>query len=89
MSVIFEANIKVNRVGNWYIEIKDTVDGRVEICNNLEEFSTKIEEMGTDYGGQIDEVKWNVDENVRPDQLDEVRLGMAKYQEEFANDSND
>lgn len=89
MSVVFEANIKVNRIGNWYIELKDTVDGRFEICNDLEEFSKKIEELGSDYGGNIDEVKWVVDEDVRPDQLDEVRLGMAKYQEEFADDSND
>lgn len=83
MKVIFISNIKVNRVGNWYIELKDTVDGRIEICNDLEEFSKKIEELGGDYGGAIDEVKWVVDEDVRPDQLDEVRMGMAKFQEEM------
>lgn len=88
MKVIFISNIKVNRVGNWYIELKDTVDGRIEICNDLEEFSKKIEELGSDYGGAIDEVKWVVDEDVRPEQLDEVRLGMAKYQEEFETKDN-
>ena len=87
--VIFESNIKVNKAGDWYIELKDLVDGRVEICDTLEKFEMKIEELGADYGGQIDEVKWSVDENVRPDQLDEIRLGMAKYQEEHMNDSDD
>ncbi len=91
MSVIFEAKIKNNGIGphDWFIELIDTVDNRVEICNDLEEFSTKIEEMGSDYGGKIDEVKWFQDENITDEQYSEINAGMRKYQEELLNDSND
>ncbi|PLY04484.1 MAG: hypothetical protein C0625_16245 [Arcobacter sp.] len=91
MSVIFEAKIK-NRgesPHDWFIELTDTVDNRMEICNDLEEFSKKIEELGAEYGGQIDEVKWSQDENITVEQLSEINAGMRKYQEELNNDSND
>ena len=83
MSVIFESKIKLNPEANgWQIEIKDTVDGRTVVCNDLEEFQKSVEEMGADYGGNVDEVKWSVAENVPPYFVDEVRMAMAKYQEE-------
>lgn len=85
MSIIFEARIKNTGTGphDWFIELKDTVDGRIESCNNLEEFSKKIEEMGEDYGGRIDEVKWFQDDNVTDEQYSEINAGMRKYQEEL------
>lgn len=91
MSVIFEARIKNKAEGphDWYIELKDTVSGRVEICDDLDGFSKKIEEMGSDYGGRIDEVKWFQDENITDEQYSEINAGMRKYQEELLNDSND
>lgn len=83
MSVVFESKIKLNPATNgWQIELKDTIDGRVMVCENLEEYQKSIEEMGADYGGNVDEVKWSVAENVPPYFVDEVRLAMAKYQEE-------
>ena len=91
MSVIFEARIK-NRgesPTDWFIELKDTVDGRTENCDDLEEFAKKIEELGADYGGQIDEVKWSQDDNITEEQYSEVNAKMRKYQEELLNDSND
>ncbi|AXH10602.1 hypothetical protein CP960_06870 [Malaciobacter halophilus] len=89
MKVIFEATIKENGIGGWFIQLKDTVDGRVENCNDLEEFSITIEKLGSDYGGHIDEVKWSVDENVSPNHLTEVKAKMAKYHKELFDDSND
>jgi hypothetical protein len=90
MSVIFEARIKnrSDEPNDWFIELTDTVDNRVEICTDLEDFSKKIEEMGTDYGGRIDEVRWFQDENITDEQYSEVNAKMRKYQEEFSNDSN-
>jgi len=83
MSVIFESKIKLNPAADgWQIELKDTMDDRVVICNDLEEFQKSIEEMGNDYGGNVDEVNWSVAENVPPYFVDEVRMAMAKYQEE-------
>lgn len=83
MSVIFESVIKCNNLGFAYIELKDTTDGRIEICNDLEEFSKKIEELGSDYGGRIDEVKWSADKDVPQSEIDKIKLAMQKYQEEI------
>lgn len=83
MSVIFESVIKCNDLGFAYIELKDTVTHRIEICNDLEDFSKKIEELGSDYGGRIDEVKWSADDNVPQSEIDKIKLAMLKYQEEI------
>jgi hypothetical protein len=85
MSVVFEARIK-NRgesPHDWYIELTDTVSNKKEVCNNLEEFSKKIEEFGIVYNGKIDEVKWSKDENVTQDQYSDINAGMRKYQEDL------
>ena len=83
MAVIFESLIKINEEGKWYVELTDTVDGRVAICEDLDEYSQKVEDFGGDYGGNIDEVKWSKDENVPPHTMDEIRLEMSKHQEEI------
>lgn len=83
MAVIFDAVIKVNEELNWYIELTDTVDGRVHNCLDMDEFSQKVEDFGGDYGGNIDEVRWSKDENVPPQAMDEIRALMAQQQEEI------
>ncbi len=83
MAVVFEALIKINEEGKWFVELTDTVDGRVAVCEDLDEFSQKVEDFGGDYGGNIDEVKWSKDENVPPHTMDEIRLEMSKHQEEI------
>ena len=85
MSVVFEARIK-NRgesPHDWFIELTDTVINKKAECNNLEEFSKKIEEFGSAYNGQIDEVKWSKDDNITQDQYSIINAGMRKYQEEL------
>ena len=42
MSVVFEATIKMADSDNWFIQLKDTLDGRVEDCKDLEEFAKKL-----------------------------------------------
>jgi len=83
MAVVFESIIKIDENGEWFIELKDTVDDRVAICHDLDEYSQKVEDFGQDYGGNIDEVKWSKDENVPPHVMDEIRLEMSKHQEEI------
>ncbi len=83
MAVIFESLIKINKGGEWYIELTDTVDGRVAVCEDLDEYSQKVEDFGGDYGGNIDEVKWSKDDNVPPHTMDEIRLKMSKHQEDI------
>ena len=85
MSVVFEAIIK-NRgeaLNDWFIELTDTLSNKKEVCENIEEFSKKIEELGRAYNGQIDEVKWSKDDNITQDQYSEINAGMRKYQEEL------
>ncbi|MDD2449753.1 MAG: hypothetical protein PHS42_01995 [Sulfurimonas sp.] len=83
MSVVFEAIIKVDEKLDWYIVLKDRVVGRSHNCLDMDEFLQKIEDYGADYGGHIDEVKWSKDENVSPQAMDEIRLLMAKHQQEI------
>lgn len=85
MSVIFEAKIKCNGEGphDWFIELTDTVINKSEICNDLETFAKQIEELGSSYGGRIDEVKWSQDDDVTAEQYSEINAGMRKYQEEL------
>jgi uncharacterized membrane-anchored protein YjiN (DUF445 family) len=68
---------------DWYIELKDTITGEIEICKDLIEYAKKIEELGTNYGGNIDEVKWSKAESVGPHIMDIVRFEMSKLQREI------
>ena len=81
MAVVFKSTIKLDDSGKWFIELQDITDEddiRTEICFDLDEYETKIEELGADYGGHIDEVKWLKDENVPPVIVDEIRVKMAE-----------
>ncbi|MBA1432663.1 MAG: hypothetical protein FAF04_03490 [Epsilonproteobacteria bacterium] len=81
MAVLFTSTIKVDDSGKWFIEIEDATDPddvRKEICFDLDEYESKIEEMGSEYGGHIDEVRWLKDENVPPFVVDEIRVKMAE-----------
>ncbi len=83
MAVVFEATIKMDEHDGWYIQLKDTLDGRLESCLSIEALEEKIEEFGQEYGGHIDEVKWFKDEDVLPPVMDTIRLEMAKQREKI------
>ena len=78
MAVVFEATIKMNDSDEWYIELKDILDGRLKVCKDLDEFATNVEELGADYGGHVDEVKWLKDDDVPEVAIDEIRVKMAE-----------
>ena len=82
MAVVFTSTVKLDESNDWYIEIKDMLTEDTEICKDIEEYSKKLEEMGSEYGGHIDSVNWYKDDNVPPYHLDELRTQMAKYKEE-------
>lgn len=84
MSVIFESIIKIDSNGQWFIELRDMSDNRVAFCLDVDEYSQKVEDFGSDYGGHIDEVRWSKAENVPPHIMDEIRLEMAAHQAELA-----
>jgi hypothetical protein len=89
MAVVFEATIKNDDMGGWFIELKDTVDGRVEVCKDLEEFEEKIELLGDDYGGHVDEVKWFKDDDLHPAAMDEIRIQMAEKRAKIEEDKGE
>ncbi len=71
--------IKVNPEGRWYFELVDEEQNRVEYALDVEEYATKIEEMGVLYGGEV-EVIWQQEENVSKLQIDEIRYEMMAYE---------
>ncbi|MCJ7765144.1 MAG: hypothetical protein MUP09_04310 [Thiovulaceae bacterium] len=83
MGVIFTSTIKMDDDQNWYIELKDMVDERVAICKDMDEYSQKVEDFGSVYGGHIDSVNWYKEDNVPPYVMDAIRLEMARHQAEI------
>jgi len=80
MAVIIESIIKSNPIGKWYIELRDTTqEDKFEICLDIEEYAQKIEEMGEEYGGDI-EVVWSAEDNVTKEQINEVRMQINAYE---------
>ena len=85
MAVIIESVIRSNPIGRWYIELIDTMkdedpENRV-ICLDVFEYADKIEMIGQEYGGDI-EIVWSSDDNVTPEQINEVRMQMNAYEAE-------
>ena len=82
MSVIINSTIKTNALGRWYIELNDTTEeDHMEICLDVNEYAVKIEEIGQEYGNDI-EVAWSSEDDVTPEQINEVRMQMNAYEEE-------
>jgi len=90
LSAIFESTIKMVQDSreDWYIELKDLIEEKVEICADLQEYSKKIEELGALYGGNI-EVKWSKDMNVPPYVMDTLRFEMSKLQREIEEETGE
>ncbi len=82
MAVKFISTIKENGLGGWYIELIDTLDGRKANCSSMSEYEDAIEEMGDDYGGDI-EVEWRKDDNVTIEHMEEVRMEIDKYKQRY------
>jgi hypothetical protein len=82
MSVIINSTIKTNALGRWYIELNDTTEeDHMAICLDVNEYAVKIEEIGQEYGGDI-EVAWSSEDDVTPEQINEVRMQMNAYEAE-------
>jgi hypothetical protein len=89
MSAKFTANIEEDKNdGGWLIRLTDTMDDRVAICKSLEEFKTRLEELGDDYGGDV-EVSWSKEPDVTDKHFKEIHDGMADYKEEETEDKTE
>jgi hypothetical protein len=83
--VVIESTIKSNPLGRWYIELSDTLkeespENRI-VCLDITEYAQKIELMGEEYNGEV-EIAWSSDENVTPEQINEVRQQIMAYETE-------
>lgn len=89
MSAKFTANIEEDsNQERWLIRLTDTTDDRVALCYSLEEFKTNVEELGDDYGGDV-EVAWSKDKNVTDKHFKEIHDGMAQYKEDEVQDNTE
>ncbi len=81
----FESIIRGKPLGGWYIELIETATGESVVCDDLDDYMQKIEEMGAEYGMDM-QVAWRVDPEVDPKIMDayvmEIRGLMRKYQDE-------
>ena len=83
--VVIESVIKSNPLGRWYIELSDTMKEEGEdriVCLDINEYAQKIEMMGEEYGGAV-EVAWSSEDNVTPEQINEVRMQIMAYEAEL------
>ncbi len=83
--VVIESVIKSNPLGRWYIELTDSMKEEGEdrvVCLDINEYAQKIEMMGEEYGGDV-EVAWSSEENVTPEQINEVRMQIMAYEAEL------
>ena len=92
MPAIFNSVVKTKKDDSkgdvWYIELTDTTDGRVALCDNLDDYEASISFLGDDYGGDI-EVVWSHDKDVSAEQIYDVRVAMSKYHEKYKDQIED
>ncbi len=85
MAVKFTSHVEIDKVGGWFIELTDTLEDTKVICKDLDEYKIKIEELGGEYGGEI-EVVWTRSPLLTPKHYQEIEEKMAKFQEEYQDE---
>jgi len=85
--MVFESVIKAKPLGGWYIELTNTDTGMTVVCDTIDEYMEKIEEMGAPYGPDV-QVVWSQAEGVIPAYINEIRGLMQKYQDEAGLSEN-
>jgi len=82
MAVKFIAFVNQKEDGGWNIKLTDTYDNIEVVCEDLKEFQEKIEDMGAEYGNEI-EVVWEKSPHLTPANYNDLEVKMAKLQEEY------
>ncbi len=85
MAVKFTSHVEQDGIGGWFIKLTDTLEEKEVICKDLNEYAVKIEELGTDYGGDI-EVVWTRSNLLTPANYQELEEEMAKMQEKYQDE---
>ena len=82
MIVKFISHVDQNGLGEWFIKLTDTLEESSVICNDLDEYEKQIEELGGEYGGEI-EVVWTRSNLLTPANYQDLQEKMAKLQEKY------
>lgn len=85
MAVKFISYVDEDIGGNWFIELTDTLSNESVVCKNLDEYKTKIESMGENYGNDI-EVVWQKSKTLTPKSFQDLNEKMAVLQQEYQNE---
>ncbi|MCK5293469.1 MAG: hypothetical protein KAJ49_02370 [Arcobacteraceae bacterium] len=85
MAVKFISHVEQDKVGGWYIKLTDTLEETDVICKDLDEYATQIDELGGEYGGDI-EVVWTRSNQLSPDNYRDLEEKMAILQEKYQDE---
>jgi hypothetical protein len=92
MAVEFISHVQQDDTGDWFIKLTDTLEQIDVICKDLDEYSLQIEQLGGQYGGDI-EVVWTKSNTLTPsnyqDLMDKMDIMQKKYQDEIDKINND
>jgi len=85
MAVKFTSYVDENSEGEWFIELTDTLDEITVICNDLDQYKQKIEELGAKYANDI-EVIWTKSKTLSPKNYQDLNEKMAVLQKEYQHE---
>ncbi|MCK9162186.1 MAG: hypothetical protein GX118_07635 [Arcobacter butzleri] len=73
------AHIELNDENKWFIRVVDSIDKEGYICDNIDEFSFAITQLGAKHNNDIS-VKWSKDPDVTPKHFNEIEAGIRDMQ---------
>ena len=85
MAVKFISHVEQNKIGKWFIKLTDTLEDTTVICNDLDEYADKIEELGGEYGGDI-EVVWTRSNTLSPANYQDLSEKMAELNQKYKDE---
>lgn len=88
MAVEFISFVDEDSLGDWFIELTDTLSDKTAVCKNMDEYKEKIEEFGAAYANDIT-VKWTRSKTLSPKSYDELNSQMQKLQKEYEAEINE
>ena len=84
-AVKFISYVEQDGLGNWYIKLTDTFDNTEVICKDLQEYKEKLEDMGAEYGNDI-EVQWIRSRELSPANIQDLQEKMTILQKEYEDE---
>lgn len=83
MPTQFRANVEELENGNgWFIRLINEENNDEVLCENIKEFSTKLNKMTEESDGEIN-VLWSKNHDVTDEHFYELHQEMAKLKEEL------